>query len=877
MVTRDAHRRRILLIEDDVDLREAITDVLDDYGHSVESAADGAEGLRRLREFHPDIIVLDLMMPNLDGWQFRLEQRRDPANATTPVVVISANHDATAAAIDADLYLRKPVDAETLVNAVEGVLNAREHRLDNANLAQTERLAAMGTLAAGLAHEINNPLTYVLLQLSRASRMVATLAPQPGLDGIETALQSAREGADRIRGITSAIRLFTDPGAESISIGPIDVRAPITAAIEVAMHAIRERAHLTTVLPEAAFVIANEGQLAQVFVDLLTNAAQAIPEGRSRSSRDPGCRHPGRRPRRDRGARIPATEFHLGYSAACSSRSSRPSRSVRAPGSACRSVTTSSRHSQARSRSPAPSATDRHSASSSPQRTKVRERVMAGDVPILVVDDREENLVAVESVLAGAGYELVTATSGSVALKHVLDRDFGAILVDVMMPRMDGFELVTIIKQRERSRHTPIIFLTAGAPDLEHIYRGYSVGAVDYMTKPLDPDVLRAKVAIFADLFRKDRRIVAQSEALRVASEQRYRNLAEAIPQIVWTASPDGAMTYFNRRWSEQTGQDLDAATGWGWLATIHPEDAERCTQTWRDGVATGSLFQLECRLRARDGYRWHLGRAVPELGPSGIVAWLGTFTDFDELHRAYDAAERAIHTRDEFLSIASHELRTPLTTLQLRLHSLKRDLLREVTGSETERKLDATLRQGHRLMSLVDSLLDVSRITTGRIRLNRETFDVIAAIRELVQRFTEVAAMASVTLELRAEGVLEGSWDRLRVEQIVENLVTNALKYAPKAPVEITVHRPPRRREARRPRSGARHRRDRSRADLRGIRTSGLAAQLRRSRARPVHRAPERRSPRGHDHRRVETGRWDDVCRRASVRVANCPVITHT
>ncbi|HEV7554302.1 MAG TPA: PAS domain-containing sensor histidine kinase, partial [Kofleriaceae bacterium] len=274
-----------------------------------------------------------------------------------------------------------------------------------------------------------------------------------------------------------------------------------------------------------------------------------------------------------------------------------------------------------------------------------------------------------------------------------------------------------------------------------------------------------------------------------IAHEQRYRNLAEAIPQIVWTASPDGAMTYFNRRWSEQTGQDLDAATGWGWLAVLHPDDAERCTKIWRDGVAAGSVFQLECRLRERDGHRWHLGRAVPELGPNGIVAWLGTFTDFDELHRAYDAAERAIHTRDEFLSIASHELRTPLTTLQLRLHSLKRDLLGAGQNSETERKLDATLRQGHRLMNLVDSLLDVSRITTGKITLHRETFDLIGAIRELVQRFTEVAALAGVVLELHADGVLEGSWDRLRVEQIAENLVTNALKYAPRKPLEITVN----------------------------------------------------------------------------------------
>jgi signal transduction histidine kinase len=192
---------------------------------------------------------------------------------------MSANHDATAAAVDADLYLRKPVDAETLVRAVEGVLNAREHRLDHAKLAQTERLAAMGTLAAGLAHEINNPLTYVLLQLARAMRLVDSLELSPTGSDLAAALRSAREGAERIRGITSAIRVFTDPEADAMSINPIDVRAPVKAALDVAMHAIRDRAALTMVLPEPAFVIANEGQLAQVFLNLLTNATQAIPQG----------------------------------------------------------------------------------------------------------------------------------------------------------------------------------------------------------------------------------------------------------------------------------------------------------------------------------------------------------------------------------------------------------------------------------------------------------------------------------------------------------------------------------------------------------------------------------------------------------------------
>jgi PAS domain S-box-containing protein len=422
---------------------------------------------------------------------------------------------------------------------------------------------------------------------------------------------------------------------------------------------------------------------------------------------------------------------------------------------------------------------------------------MESKVPILIVDDRPENLVAVESVLASPVYDLVCATAGAEALRRVLERDFAVILIDVIMPVMDGFELAAIIKERERSRHTPIIFLTAGAPDLQHIYRGYSVGAVDYMTKPLDADVLRAKVAIFVELFRKDQRIHAQAEALRAAerrerelerttSEQRYRNLAEAIPHIVWTASPSGAITYFNARWLEYTGHD---ATGWSWLACVHPDDVERCTNKWRDGIASGQVFQLECRLKRRDDtFRWHFCRAVPELVHGRIVAWLGTYTDFDDLRRACDAAEAAVHTRDEFLSIASHELRTPLTTLQLRMHSLERDFASPTSDAGVRRKLESSLRQSKRLISLVDNLLDVSRIVSGRITLRREPFDLAAVIRDLVDRFAETAAVAGATLELEAREPVIGEWDRLRVEQIAENLIANAIKYAPRAPIVVAV-----------------------------------------------------------------------------------------
>jgi signal transduction histidine kinase len=272
--------RRILLVEDDVDLCEALGETLAEHGHTVVSACDGEDGLRQMREFRPDIVVLDLMMPKCDGWQFRVAQRGDPQLVATPLVVISASNSPAALAVDADLYLRKPLDAATLLQGIEGVLNAQHRRLESAKLAQTERLAALGTLAAGLAHEINNPLTYVLLELGQAVRMLPSLATEQNrsvVEQVQRLMKDALEGAERIRGITSAIRTFSRP--DDTRLRPVDIREPIDAAIKLAMSEIRRRAQLKTSYADPFIVMANAGQLAQVFLNLLANAAQAIPEG----------------------------------------------------------------------------------------------------------------------------------------------------------------------------------------------------------------------------------------------------------------------------------------------------------------------------------------------------------------------------------------------------------------------------------------------------------------------------------------------------------------------------------------------------------------------------------------------------------------------
>ena len=134
---------------------------------------------------------------------------------------------------------------------------------------------------------------------------------------------------------------------------------------------------------------------------------------------------------------------------------------------------------------------------------------------ILLVDDRSENLLALEAILSSLDQSLVRATSGEEALKALLAEDFAVILLDVQMPGMDGFETASHIKRRERTRDIPIIFLTAINREPQHAFRGYSAGAVDYLAKPFDPWVLRAKVSVFVELYLKNRQLREQAELLR--------------------------------------------------------------------------------------------------------------------------------------------------------------------------------------------------------------------------------------------------------------------------------------------------------------------------------------------------------------------------
>ena len=268
---------------------------------------------------------------------------------------------------------------------------------------------------------------------------------------------------------------------------------------------------------------------------------------------------------------------------------------------------------------------------------------------VLLVDDRPENLLALEAILEPLGQTLLYARSGEDALRQLLHHDVAVILLDVQMPELDGFETATLIKQRQRTSHVPIIFVTAISKDEEQVFRGYSAGAVDYVFKPFSPEILRSKVSVFIELHEKNELLRRQADQLkeqelaelRRESEERYRFLAEAQPDQIWTALPNGELDYVNQRALDYFDLPFSELVQLGWTEVVHPEDVGRMLDRWQIALATGTPYEVELRLRraSDDVYRWHLTRAVAMTARDGtIVKWFGSNTDIHDQKRAEEA-----------------------------------------------------------------------------------------------------------------------------------------------------------------------------------------------------------------------------------------------
>ena len=406
---------------------------------------------------------------------------------------------------------------------------------------------------------------------------------------------------------------------------------------------------------------------------------------------------------------------------------------------------------------------------------------------ILIVDDSPEKIVALESILDELGQDIVKAASGREALRHLLTRDFAVILLDVRMPVMDGFETAALIRERARSEHTPIIFVTA-FPDETHVARGYSLKAVDYIFTPVVPDVLRTKVAVFADLHQMTAQVKRQAESLRQRAAQLHR-LSTASLEINGAQSLDDMVKVVADSAREILGVPRAVATARVHDRRIHRATSPAALAAPLDGAENDLVMSivrstnfLAVPLTRRDG------RNMGELQVSGkphgafteededILVQLAQMTSIAVENTLYGELREANRLKDEFLATVSHELRTPLSAMLSWVWMLRRGGL-DAEGAA--RAIEAIERNVKAQTRIVEDLLDVSRIVTGKLRLDTRLVDLGPIIEMTTDSITPAAEAKGITVRSSIDGATPPVLgDAIRLQQLVWNLLTNAIKF---------------------------------------------------------------------------------------------------
>ncbi|WP_283150103.1 hybrid sensor histidine kinase/response regulator [Silvimonas soli] len=307
---------------------------------------------------------------------------------------------------------------------------------------------------------------------------------------------------------------------------------------------------------------------------------------------------------------------------------------------------------------------------------------------ILIVDDLAENLLALEALIRHDDLEIHRALSGLDALELILVHDFALALIDVQMPGMNGFELAEFMRGTEKSKHVPIVFVTAG--DKEHFaFKGYESGAVDFLHKPLDAHAVKSKINIFVELHHQRLAMRCQLQALETSRAEQEKLLQQL----------------------QHTQGDL----------------------------------------------------------------------------------QQAVRVRDDFMAMTSHELKTPLAALKLQNQLRQRHLDQDNTDAFTPDKLRKMLATDARLVDsvirLIDDMLDVTRIRFGKLSYSPSHFDLGELVHEVVDRFSEQLTLSNSGYQVDVAQGVAGVWDRYRLDQVISNLITNAIRYGNGKPVSIRLH----------------------------------------------------------------------------------------
>jgi signal transduction histidine kinase len=392
---------------------------------------------------------------------------------------------------------------------------------------------------------------------------------------------------------------------------------------------------------------------------------------------------------------------------------------------------------------------------------------------ILIIDDKPENLFSLKTILTLQSFPVDTAESGEEALKKVLKNNYALIILDVQMPGMDGFEVAEALSGYSKSRDVPIIFLSAASTEKKFITRGYTSGGIDYITKPIDPDILLLKVKTFYKLFEQTRQLNEMQDILRSEIEFRkkaqteinakaleLKSILETIPQLAFTTKATGELEYANSQWLNYVSSAFR-------FPEVHADDKD-IESSFRAAIVSGKPFEMEVRIRRiKDNvYRYHLLRVLPVWENNDILRWVGTFTDIED-------QKQAIKRKDEFISIASHELKTPLTTIKAYVQLLER-MSKDPTAQNYVSK---ALFQVNKLDKLIADLLDISKIESGKMKFDKKKFrfePMLSGVLDMARQ-----TYPEFVFEQKGKADAEIYGDETRLEQVLVNFISNSVKYS--------------------------------------------------------------------------------------------------
>lgn len=416
---------------------------------------------------------------------------------------------------------------------------------------------------------------------------------------------------------------------------------------------------------------------------------------------------------------------------------------------------------------------------------------------ILVVDDKPENILSLRRTLELDNFEVDSASSGEEALRKILKNSYSLIILDVQMPGMDGFEVAELMSGYSKSGEIPIIFLSAVNTDKKFIKKGYVSGAIDYVTKPVDPDIFMLKVKTLHKLYEQKRELQRTQESLREEVNNRkntenelhrrvseLHSVLESMPHIAFTCKPDGVLEYVNDLWYRYSPA-IDV------LPTFHPDD-DCAMGEWAECLAKGEAFSREIRMKNLDSgeFRYHLMKVIPVRTNGEIVKWVGTLTDIHSQKAASEVLERKVdertkelmakneeleainHDLQQFASVASHDLKEPLRKIQIFGSILQNRFLKD--GDPALDSVNRIVDASRRMSSLINDLLSYSRLSINSFFRKTNLRDVV----------NEIVSDLEIRIEEKKATINVGAMPEIdaipgQIRQMFQNLIGNSLKFS--------------------------------------------------------------------------------------------------